>query len=87
MLTLCVGACRATACQPTTRAAHPHRTHTHTPLTAHGLLDNDGAPFQWTPNVQLISKVYLKKHTSQPRTYSLNKKDAEMVKDAVAKKL
>ena len=50
-------------------------------------LDNDGAPFQWTPNVQLISKVYLKKHTSQPRTYSLNKKDAKMVKDAVAKKL
>ena len=52
-----------------------------------GLSDNDGAPFQWTPNVQLISKVYLKKHTSQPRTYSLNKKDAKMVKDAVAKKL
>ena len=48
-----------------------------------GLSDNDGA----TPNVQLISKVYLKKHTSQPRTYSLNKKDAKMVKDAVAKKL
>ena len=39
------------------------------------------------PNVQLISKVYLKKHTSQPRTYSLNKKDTKMVKDGVAKKL
>ena len=23
-------------------------------------LDNDGAPFRWTPNVQLITKVYLR---------------------------
>ena len=46
-------------------------------------LDNDGAPFQWTPNVQLISKVYLKKHLSQPRTYNLNKKDAKMVRDSM----
>ena len=45
--------------------------------------DNDGAAFQWTPNVQLISKVYLKKHTSQGRTYILNKKDAKMVKDSM----
>ena len=28
----------------------------------------------------------LKKHTSQPRTYNLNKQDAKMVKDAVTKK-
>ena len=33
-------------------------------------LNNDGEPFPWTSNVQLISKVYLKKHTSQPRTYN-----------------
>ena len=36
--------------------------------------------------LQLISKVYLKKHTSQPHTHNLNKKDAKMVKDTVAKK-
>ena len=51
------------------------------------LSDNDGAPFQWTPNVQLISKVYLKKHQGQSRTYTLNKKDAKMVRDAMAKKI
>ena len=45
-------------------------------------LNNSGEPFRWTANVQLISKVYLKKHTSQPRTYLLNKKDTKMVKDA-----
>lgn len=50
-------------------------------------LDNDGAAFQWTPNVQLITKVYLKKHLSQARTYTCNKKDAKMVAAAMAKKL
>jgi hypothetical protein len=50
-------------------------------------LDNDGAPFRWTPNVQLITKVYLKKHLSQARTYNLNKKDKKMVTTAMAKKL
>ena len=49
--------------------------------------NNDGEPFRWTPNVQLISKVDLRKHTSQPRTYNLNKQDANMVKAAVTKKL
>jgi hypothetical protein len=34
-------------------------------------LNNDGVPFRWTPNVQLITKVYLKKHLSQARTYTL----------------
>ena len=33
-------------------------------------LDNDGEPFRWTSNVQLISKVYLKKLMDQPRTYT-----------------
>ena len=47
-------------------------------------LDNDGEPFRWTSNVQLISKVYLKKLTDQPRTYTLNKKDTKMVRDAAA---
>ena len=50
-------------------------------------LDNDGEPFRWTPNVQLITKVYLKKHLLQPRTYTHNKKDAKLVATAVAKKL
>ena len=36
-----------------------------------------------TRRVQIISKVYLKKHTSQGRTYILNKKDAKMVKDSM----
>ena len=50
-------------------------------------LDNDKLPFHWTGTVQIISKVYLKKHSEQSRTYVLNKKDAKMVKDAMAKKL
>ena len=25
--------------------------------------DNDGEPFRWTSNYQIISKVYLKKHS------------------------
>ena len=50
-------------------------------------LDNDGAAhFCWTPNVQIISKVYLRRK-DQPRTYALNKKDAKMVSDAAKKKL
>ena len=48
--------------------------------------DNDGAHFCWTPNVQIISKVYLRRK-DQPRTYALNKKDAKMVSDAAKKKL
>ena len=31
--------------------------------------NNCGEPFCWRNNVQLISKVYLKKHTSQMVTY------------------
>ena len=50
-------------------------------------LNNDGAAFRWTPNVQLITKVYLKKHLLQARTYTCNKKDAKMVAAAMAKKL
>ena len=45
------------------------------------------APFRWTPNVQLITKVYLKKHLSQARTYTLIKKDMKMVTTAMTKKL
>ena len=48
-------------------------------------LDNDGDPFVWTSNFQIISKVYLEKHLSQPRTYVLNKKDGKMVKNEMAK--
>ena len=49
-------------------------------------LNNDGAHFRWTANVQLISKIYLKRK-DQPRTYTLNKKDAKLLSSAVAKKL
>mmetsp|Transcript_63266 Transcript_63266/g.168503 ORF Transcript_63266/g.168503 Transcript_63266/m.168503 type:complete len:84 (-) Transcript_63266:453-704(-) len=49
------------------------------------MLNNDGAGFCWTSNIQLISKVYLKKQTSQARTYTLNKKDSKMVDTGAAK--
>ena len=42
-------------------------------------LDNDGTPFVYTANVQLITKVYLNKHSTLPRCYELNKKDKKMV--------
>ena len=48
-------------------------------------LDNDGDPFVWTSNFQVISKVYLEKHSSLPRTYLLNKKDGKMVQQGMAK--
>ena len=51
------------------------------------MANNDGDVFAWTSNVQLISKVYLKKHTSMGHTYTLNKKDSKMVGDAMKKKL
>ena len=47
-------------------------------------LDNDGDPFVWTSNFQLISKVYLAKHSSLPRTYLVNKKDIKMVRQGMA---
>ena len=50
-------------------------------------LNNDGVPFVWTPNVQLITKVYLKKHLSQARTYTLNKKDVKMITTAMVSKI
>eukprot|EP00966_Prymnesium_polylepis_P222897 5156289-Prymnesium_polylepis.1 len=49
------------------------------------LLNNDGAGFCWTSNIQLTSKVYLKKHTRQARTYTLHKKDSKMVDMGAAK--
>ena len=48
--------------------------------------NNDGDTFAWTSNIQLISKVYLKKHTSMGRTYTLNKQDYKMVNDTMKKK-
>ena len=47
------------------------------------MANNDGATFEWTSNYQLVSKVYLKKHALQARTYTLNKKDSKMVQTAV----
>ena len=43
------------------------------------MTDNDGDPFRWTANVQIISKVYLRKKDDQPRTYTLNGKDKKML--------
>ena len=48
-------------------------------------LDNANEIFRWTANVQIISKVYLRRK-DQPRTYTLNKKDERMVKGALKKK-
>ena len=42
---------------------------------------NDGDRFCWTAQAQLISKVYLKKHPTLPRCYTLNAKDKKMVND------
>ena len=42
---------------------------------------NDGDRFCWTAQSQLISKVYLKKHPTLPRCYTLNAKDKKMVND------
>ena len=51
------------------------------------MTNNDGVPFCWTSTIQIVSKVYLKKHSSQPRSYTLNKKDAKMVEKDVAKRV
>ena len=37
--------------------------------------DNDGEAFRWTSNYQIISKVYLKKHSTLPLCYSLSAAD------------
>ena len=34
--------------------------------------DNDGEAFRWTNNYQIISKVYLKKHSNLPLCYSFS---------------
>ena len=41
--------------------------------------NNDGVAFTYTPQVQIISKVFLKKHSQLPMTYTLNAKDTKMV--------
>ena len=48
--------------------------------------NNDRAHFAWTSNVQLISKVYLKPHSSES-WHMLNAKDRKMVSTAVTKKI
>ena len=45
------------------------------------MTNNDGGHFQWTSNVQLISKVYLKAHTNL-KWHILNSKDKKMVTTA-----
>ena len=39
--------------------------------------DNDGEAFRWTSSYQIISKVYLKKHSTLPLCYSLSAADKE----------
>lgn len=41
--------------------------------------NNDGVAFTYTPQVQIISKVILKRHTNQAMTFALNAKDGKMV--------
>ena len=43
--------------------------------------DNDGEAFRWTSNYQIISKVYLKKHSTLPLCYSLSAADKKMCAD------
>ena len=50
------------------------------------MANNNDEHFQWTSNVQLISKVYLKQHSSA-NCYTLNSKDKKMVSAAVQKKI
>ncbi len=40
--------------------------------------DNDGEAFRWTSNYQIISKVYLKKHSTLPLCYSLSAADKKV---------
>ena len=47
--------------------------------------DNDGEAFRWTSNYQIISKVYLKKHSSLPLCYSLSAADKKMVTSTMKK--
>ena len=47
--------------------------------------DNDGEAFRWTSNYQIISKVYLKKHSTLPHCYSLSAADKKMVTSTMQK--
>ena len=47
--------------------------------------DNNGEAFRWTSNYQIISKVYLKKHSSLPLCYSLSAADKKMVTSTMKK--
>ena len=41
--------------------------------------------FRWTSNYQIISKVYLKKHSTLPLCYSLSAADKKMVTSTMKK--
>ena len=41
--------------------------------------NNDGVAFRYTPQVQIISKVILKRHANQAMTFTLNAKEKTMV--------
>ena len=47
------------------------------------MANNDGSTFAWTAGIQIVIKVYLKKHLLQPRTSTLNRKDKQMVQRGV----
>ena len=66
----------------TARATRTERASTTTyKLTS----DNDGEAFRWTSNYQIISKVYLKKHSTLPLCYSLSAADKKMVTSTMKK--
>ena len=46
-------------------------------------LDNDGVPFCWTSNMQIVSKVFLAKSSAYPRTYTLPASDKKMAQTKV----
>ncbi len=64
----------------TARATRTERARTNK-LTS----DNDGEAFRWTSNYQIISKVYLKKHSTLPLCYSLSAADKKMVTSTMKK--
>ena len=89
-----VNACECKKCKKrnawakTTRifGQEPHLCHQNRACKYYKLTsDNDGEAFRWTSNYQIISKVYLKKHSSLPLCYSLSAADKKMVTSTMKK--
>ena len=73
-----VGRCKG---EVGSRDSHQNRACKYYKLTS----DNNGEAFRWTSNYQIISKVYLKKHSSLPLCYSLSAADKKMVTSTMKK--